>query len=77
MLVVIAVVTVVVSLLLMARLIMIVPVSPSSRFGLDASGRLPFLGTSPAFRLPVRIGKSIHFSLSIDEPFTIPALEVV
>jgi hypothetical protein len=82
MLVVIAVVTVVVPLLLMARLIMIVrPVSPASRFGLDASGGLPFLGSpSPVLlnrQLPVRIGKAVHFALSVAGPFTVTALEVV
>jgi hypothetical protein len=71
MLVVIVVVAVVLSLLLIARLIMVI--------GLDTSGGLPFLRSSPALRgrLPVRIGKAGHFAFSIAGPFTVPALEVV
>eukprot|EP00986_Skeletonema_menzelii_P019592 scaffold28582_cov160-Skeletonema_menzelii.AAC.1 len=71
MLVVIAVVTAVLSLLLMARLILVI--------GLDASGGLPFLVSSPALRgrQHVRSGKAGHFTLSVAGPFTVPALEVV
>ena len=79
------VVTVVISLLLLllllARLKMIVwPVSPSSRFGLNTSRGLPLLGSSsPVLHrgLPVRISETGHFSFSILGPFIVPALEVV